>query len=384
MKELVETLAAWRADGAQVGRAVVVRTFGSASRPEGGVLLATADGRIAGSVSGGCVEGAAVEEIRGAQATGRSRVVRYGITDEQAWDVGLACGGIIDVLIEPAVSEAVELAAGAAAAGATEGQAIVTRLPADSPGPDAEPHRPGQGEPPSRPIRAWEDGRLEGSLADPTSDAELSRLARESLASGTSRIVEIDGHPLFIEVFLPAPRLIVVGASQIAIPLVSIARALGYQTVVVDVRPAFATRERFPDVGLLVVGWPEEVADTIGMCPADAVVVLSHDAKLDEPAIVTALARGCRYVGAIGSRKRVVARRERLTAAGASPESLERLRSPIGLDLGGRAPAETAVAIMAEIVASRYGGTGEVLRDKARREVGRAPSIPAPISALSR
>ena len=380
MKELVETLAAWRADGVEIGRAVVVRTFGSAPRPEGAVLLGTADGRIAGSVSGGCVEGAAFEEIQRARATGRSRVVRYGISDEQAWDVGLACGGTIDVLIEPAVGEPVESAArAAAAAGATHGRAVVTPLPVDSPGPEAGPHLPGEGELPAAAVVVWDDGRLEGSLVDPAADAELIRLARESLARGTSRTVELGGRSLFIEAFSPRPRLIVVGAAQIAIPLVSIAKALGFETIVVDVRPAFATRERFPDVDRLVLGWPDAVADTIGMGPSDAVVVLSHDVKLDEPAIVTALARGCRYVGAIGSRKRRAARRERLVAAVARPEDIDQLRSPVGLDLGGRTPAETALAIMAEIVASRYGGTGLMLRDKAHREAGQGTSTAVPV-----
>ena len=382
MKELVETLAAWRADGAEIGRAVVVRTFGSAPRPEGAVLLATADGRIAGSVSGGCVEGAAVEEIRRARETGLSCVVRYGISDEQAWDVGLACGGIIDVLIEPAIGAPVESAArAAAAAGATHGRAVITTLPADSPGADAGPHPRGDGEPAIPQLVVWDDGHLDGSVANPESNAELVRMALESLSRGTSRTVELGGRSLFIEVFPPQPRLVVIGASQIAIPLVSIARALGFETIVADARAAFATHERFPDVDRLIVGWPDEVADAIDLSPSDAVVVLSHDTKIDEPAIVTAFSRGCRYVGAIGSRKRQATRRERLAAAGVRAEDLDRLRSPVGLDLGGRTPAETALAIMAEIVAARYGGTGLLLRDKARIEVGRmaATAAPAPL-----
>jgi xanthine dehydrogenase accessory factor len=131
----------------------------------------------------------------------------------------------------------------------------------------------------------------------------------------------------------------------------------------------FATRERFPDVDRLVVGWPDEVADAIGLGPSDAVAVLSHDVKFDEPAILTAFARGCRYVGAIGSRKRLADRRERLAEAGARREDLDRLRTPVGLDLGGRAPAEIALSIMAEIVAMRYGGTALAVRDKTRLKV---------------
>jgi xanthine dehydrogenase accessory factor len=383
MKELVATLAAWRAEGAEIGRAVVIRTFGSAPRPEGAVMLATADGRIAGSVSGGCVEGAAVEEIGRARATGRSRVVRYGITDEQAWDVGLACGGVIDVLIEPSVGDGAEAAARAAAGeGPTGGRAVITPLPADSPGPDAGLLPPGGGEPPAPVLVAWEDGHLDGSLGDPTLDAELVRLTLESLASGTSRTVELAGRSLFIEAFPTPPRLIVVGAAQVAIPLVAIARTLGYETIVVDGRPAFATPERFPDVDRLVVGWPDEVADEIGLSQFDAVVVLSHDVKFDEPAILTALSRRCRYVGVIGSRKRLAGRRERLIAAGARREDLDRLRSPIGLDLGGRAPAEIALAIMAEIVAMRYRGTGLPLRDRARAETNQEATTVSPTPVL--
>jgi xanthine dehydrogenase accessory factor len=382
MKELLETLAAWRAEGAQIGRAVVVRTFGSAPRPEGAVMLATADGRIAGSVSGGCVEGAVVEEIGRTRATGRSRVIRYGITDEQAWTVGLACGGTIDVLVEPTVGDAAEAAARAAGAGATDGRAVVRPLPADSPGPEIGPHPPGEGEAPAPVLVVSEDGRLDGSLGDPSSDAALLRLALESLAGGTSRTVELAGRSLFIEVFPTRSRLIVVGAGQIAIPLVSMARSLGYETVVVDGRPAFATAERFPDVDRLVVGWLDEVADAIGLGPSDAVAVLSHDVKFDEPAIVAALTRGCRYVGAIGSRKTQADRRERLAAAGVRREDVNRLRGPVGLDLGGRAPAETALAITAEIVAIRHGGSGLPLRDKARpkadQEAATSPSAPAP------
>lgn len=370
MKELVESLATWRADGAEIGRAVVVRTFGPAPRLEGAAMLATADGRIAGSVSGGCVEGAVLEEIGRARSTGRSRVVRYGITDEQAWDVGLACGGTIDVLIEPEVGEAVEAAARGTTTrvGAARGRAVITPLPIDSPGPEAGPHLPGLGGPPATVLVTWQDGSLDGSLGDPSSDAELIRLALESLAGGTSRTVELAGRALFIEGFPLPPRLVVVGAAQIAIPLVSIARTLGYETIVVDGRPAFATRERFPEVDRLVVGWPDEVADELDLGPDDAVVVLSHDAKFDEPAIMTALARGCRYVGAIGARQRLAARRARLVAAGARPEDLDRLRSPIGLDLGGRGPAEIALAIMSEIVSMRFGGTGGALRDKVRAQ----------------
>ena len=361
MRELIDTLEAWQAAGIPVGRAVVVRTFGSAPRPEGAVLLAGPDGRIAGSVSGGCVEGAAYDEIERARREGVSRVIRYGISDEQAWDVGLACGGTIDVLVEPAIRSEVV----AAGADLEHGRAIVTPLPADSPGEAFGPHEPGPGAPPAAPLVVGDDGSLAGSLGDPALDAELVRSGLAALAAGTSRTVELGGRSLFVEAYPVRPRLVVVGAVQVAIPLVAVARELGYETVVIDGRAAFATRDRFPTADRLVVGWPDEVADEIGLGPADAVAVLTHDVKFDEPAIVEALRRGCRYVGAVGSRKTQAERRERLRAAGVTDAELARLRGPIGLDLGGRAPAETALAIMAEIVAERHGGSGRPMLDLA-------------------
>jgi xanthine dehydrogenase accessory factor len=362
MKELLDVLGVWRSEGVGFGRAVVVRTFGSAPRPEGAVLLWADDGRIAGSVSGGCVEGAAAEEIERARRVGRSRVIRYGISDEQAWDVGLACGGTIDVLIEPRVDERV------VAAATTLGTAVVTPLPPDAPPADFGAHEPGAGAPPAEPLAVTSDGELTGSLGDRALDERLVAEARDALARGTSRTAEVGGRSLFLEAFPLRPRLVVVGAVQVAQPLVRIARELGYETVVVDGRASFATPSRFPDVDRLIVGWPDEIADEIGLGSSDAVAVLSHDVKFDEPAIVEALRRGCRYVGAVGSRKTQADRRARLLAAGVSADDLDRLRGPIGLDLGGRAPAETALAIMSEVLAARYGGSGRPMRERARPE----------------
>lgn len=375
MLELLDTLDAWRAGageaGVRVGRAVVVRTFGSAPRPEGAVLLAADDGRIAGSVSGGCVEGAAAEEIQAALKHGRERVIRYGISDEQAWDVGLACGGTIDVLVSPGIPAAAELAARETSAGRGHGRVIVTLLPEDAPPPEPGPHAlgphaPGQGSVPATPLVLHEDGRLDGTLGDEAQDALLAEAGREALAKGVSRTIVIGGRQLFLEAYGVRPRLVVVGAVEVARVLVRLARELGYETVVIDGRAAFATEARFPDVDRLVVGWADEVADEIGLGPADAVAVLTHDVKFDEPAIIAALARGCRYVGAVGSRKTQGDRRARLLEAGVAPADLDRLRGPIGLDLGGRLPAEMALAVMAEVVAERRGGSGSPLRERTR------------------
>ena len=358
MRELNETIETWQAEGLDFGRAVVVRTFGSAPRPAGAVMLAAADGRLAGSVSGGCVEGAAFEQISSARHDDRARVIRYGISDEQAWDVGLACGGTIDVLVEPRLRP--EIAAAARSAGVC----VAIPLPADAPPAEFGPVTPGDGEAPPSVVLIAENGSLTGSLGSPAADALLREAALKALDRGESGTVEIDGRQVFLEAYPVKPRLIVVGAVEVARFLVRFARELGYETIVVDGRASFATPARFPDVDQLIVGWPDEVADQIGLGPRDAVAVLTHDVKFDEPAIVEALHRRARYVGAVGSRKTQGDRRVRLREAGLSDAELDQLRGPVGLDLGGRAPAETALAIMAEIVAERRGGTGRPMRER--------------------
>jgi xanthine dehydrogenase accessory factor len=358
MRELLDTLDAWHAEGANVGRAVVIRTFGSAPRPEGAVLATTADGRIAGSVSGGCVEGAAAEEIERARRTGHSRVIRYGISDEQAWDVGLACGGTIDVLVEPTIPAEATDAARASASPKPSGHVVITRLPADSPPTRHGEYLPGEGSMPESRLRADADGTLHGTLGNADADRELATAAAEALLRGTSRTIEIAGRQLFLEVFPVRPRLVIVGATEIARALAAIAGSMGYERVVIDARPAFAAPERFPDVERLLNDWPDDAFATIDLGTNDAVAILSHDPKFDEPAIVEAIRRGARYVGAIGSRKTQADRRSRLNEAGLTDEEIASVHGPIGLDLGGKAPAETALAIMAEIVASRYGASG--------------------------
>lgn len=344
LRELLPTLRDWQADGAGIGRAVLVRAFRSAPRSPGAVLLATDDGRLDGSVSGGCVEGAVADEVRRARRDGLARVIRYGISDELAWDVGLACGGIIDVLVEPGVRQEAVAAAESTAA------ALLTPLPADAPGDDPAPAPPGQGEPPGTAI-------LIGDPAD--APAATSRAVARALDDGESGVVrDPSGVQWFVEAFPAPPRLVVVGAVHTAMPLLRFARELGFHTVLVDRRATFASAERTTDADEVLVAWPDDAFGTIGLGPGDSVAILSHDAKLDEPAIVGALRAGCRFVGAIGSRKTQADRRERLLAAGLTDAELRRLHGPIGLDLGGRTPAEVALAVMAEIVADRHGASG--------------------------
>ncbi len=365
MRDLIDTLDAWQRQGTSAGRAVVVRTFGSAPRPEGAVLLVADDGRLVGSVSGGCVEGAAAEEIEAARRSGHARVIRYGISDEQAWDVGLACGGTIDVLVQPGIPREAVSAARESLGPRGRGRAVVTPLPADAPPPSFGPHEPGPGAPPIPPIVVAEDGALvAGTSGSASLDAALADAAAAILRDGRSRTVEIERRSYFVEAFPVRPRLVVVGAVEVARSLVRYAAELGYETVVVDGRASFATAERFPDVDRLEVAWPDEAFASLDVGPNDAVAILSHDPKFDEPAIVEAVRRKARYVGAVGSRKTQADRRLRLAEAGLTAAEIDSVHGPIGLDLGGRDPAETALAIMAEIVAARRGGSGEPMRER--------------------
>lgn len=330
MRALLAEYARMRASE-PVGRAVVTSVWGSAPQAEGAVMLVSASGKMAGSVSGGCVETAVAEEVRAAMARGAPSVVRYGISDERAWEVGLACGGSLEVLVEPAVSEAV-----LAAAEGPGGVVVATFLDGVEPG---------------RSVLIDDSSPIEVT--------DLVRAAREALRSGRSRTVRLPvggtDAGVFLEVFPRPPQLVIFGGVHVAAALVPLARALGYRAVVADGRASFLTRERFPDADQLILGWPDAAFAKAGIDSATAVVVLTHDPKFDDPALMIALRSPAMYVGAIGSKKTQAARRERLRAAGLTDDQVGRLFGPIGLDLGGRTPAETALAIMAEIVAVRHG-----------------------------
>lgn len=339
MRDVLKDYDAFLAAGDLVGRAVVTSVWGSAPRGEGACLLATARGKIAGSVSGGCVESAAAQEVLQAQARHAPAHITYGVSHERAWEVGLACGGTIKVYVEPAVSHRVVDAArsdgGLVVATVVEGVAIGQSVTFRDDGTDdATPHE------------AWlRDG--------------VSRPAQEALRQEAGRIVEIGGPEgtiasVFLEVFPRRPVLVIFGGVHIAMALVPMAKLLGYRTVVADGRQSFLTRERFPDADELILAWPEEAFRTVGLGPATYVCLLSHDPKFDDPAMELALRSPARYIGAIGSRKTQAARRERLSGLGFSDQDLSRLHGPIGLPLGGRAPAETALAILAEMTQVRY------------------------------
>jgi len=356
MRDLLDDYTRFVEAGAPFGRAVVTSVWGSAPRPEGSSMLATADGRIAGSVSGGCVEAATTLEIQAALQRGTPKLVTFGVTDERAWEVGLACGGTIKVFVEPTVRpEILEAAQG------TGGEVVATVVVG-----------PALGES----IRVLENGEIHGKLSvslpiEPLRAAALTGLRREASVSETLE-TEYGAVTLFLEVFPRPPRIVIFGAGQIAAEMVPLSKALGYHTIVADGRKSFLDPERFPAADELILAWPEETFERIGLDASCYVCLLSHDPKFDEPALQVALRSAARYVGAIGSKRTQAARRERLRELGLQELEIGRLHGPIGLDLGGRQPAEIALAIMAEITAVRYGATATVRASSSDR------SRPAP------
>ncbi len=314
-------------------------------------MFASRSGTVLGSVSGGCVENAVTDEILAAMERGSPRLVTYGVADETAWEVGLSCGGTISVFVEPEIRDEV-----AEAATSTEPSVIATVI-----------EGPGTGT--SFIVR--HDGSMQGPLDSEkersdlgAASGDIAREASGALEDRVSRAVRITGPhgailTVMLEVFGEPPKLVIFGGVHVAQGLTRLARMFGYRTYVADGRAAWLTRERFPDADELVLGWPEEAFDKIGLDADTYVVLLSHDPKFDEPAMERALRSPARYIGAIGSRKTQEKRKERLRAAGFSEAQLARLHGPIGLDLRGRHPMETALAILAEITAVRYGGSGK-------------------------
>lgn len=336
MTDVLATAARWRAEGAGFGRATLVAAIGSAPFEVGSMLLAADDGRLAGSVSAGCVEGAAAEAILAARRGGYREIVHFGVSNERAAEVGLSCGGEIDVLVEPEVPvELLDAAAGGRSV------ALVTPLPS------------GRDAPTTRRILMEATGGHRGSLGDPAVDGVALGLAGGALRDGAARMVSVGDEHLYIEVLAPL-RLVIVGAGDIAVYLVRLAHAVGLHTVVIDPRAAFLTRERFPDADELIEGWPDEVADRAGIDEAASVVALAHDPKIDDPALITALRHGSLYVGALGSRRSHGQRMARLREAGLDDAEMGRIHVPVGLDLGGHTPADIAVGILAQIVAEQH------------------------------
>jgi xanthine dehydrogenase accessory factor len=330
------TALAWLAEGRSVALATVIQTWGSAPQPVGSQLVIDESGNFLGSVSGGCVEGAIIAEAPEVLASARAKMLEFGVEDSAAWKVGLTCGGTIRIFLEPLAAARGErddmLDQLAEDISSRRKVALVTDL---ATGVQRLAHLPDDLGP-----------KLATALAD-------------AFRRGKSAVVENGDGEIFIKMFNPTTRLIVIGAVHIAQPLVRMANALGWDVMIVDPREAFATEERFGDTRI-VQQWPEEALTAIGLDASNAIVVLSHDKKIDDPALIAALRSDAFYVGALGSKKTHAKRVERLLAAGVSPADIERVHAPIGLDIGALDASEIALSIMAEITATQRGKDGAV------------------------
>ncbi|MET9371446.1 XdhC/CoxI family protein [Streptomyces griseoflavus] len=370
MFDIAGELHRWLAEGREFAVATVVAVSGSAPRGPGAALAVDRAGTAVGSVSGGCVEGAVYELCARALEDGETRVERFGYSDEDAFAVGLTCGGVIDIMVTPVLARApsrdVLRAALSAADGGEPGALVrVVEGPPEVLGgvllvrPDGS-YRGGLGG--SAELDRSAAGEA-GALLDAGRTGTVAVAAGAAGAESGAGSLCPGGVRLFVESSLPPPRMIVFGAIDFAAALVRVGKFLGYRVTVCDARPVFATRARFPEADEIVVDWPHRY---LRGTPTDArtvLCVLTHDAKFDVPLLRVALGLPVAFVGAMGSRRTHADRALRLREAGVGERELARLRSPIGLDLGARTPEETALSIAAEIVASRRGGTGVPLTD---------------------
>jgi xanthine dehydrogenase accessory factor len=338
VREILSELERWRRRGDRVALARVVATRRSAPRPVGSKLIVSERGELAGSVSGGCVESEVVEAAREVLAGGEPRLLTYGISDDLALSVGLPCGGEIDVWVSEPEPELLEQLAEVAQ---NERRAVsLVDLGAGT----------------ERLVRDGEDGS-----------------ADELIRGGHSKVVELGGTRYFADVFGPPPRLLVYGAVDTADALCAAANGLGWHTIVADARGRFATEDRLPNADEVLVAWPDEALARVQPDHATAIVVLTHDDKFDVPMLVGALKSDAFYIGALGSRRNQERRRERLLEAGVDEASFDRISGPAGLDIGAHSPAETAISMLAEIMAVRAGRDGGRLRESSGRihaEVG--------------
>jgi xanthine dehydrogenase accessory factor len=315
MREVLDELNQWTRDGEEVAIATVVETWGSSPRPLGSKMLVTRSGKMAGSVSNGCIEGAVFEEAQKVLKSGEPRLAAFGVADDVAFEVGLACGGHIEVFIQPLNSAHTQLIAM---------------------------------------LNRNEAATLRTNLV--TGETDLAR----ALPPGTE-LATRDGD-FFVEPMRRPAHLVIIGAIHIAIPLHRLAKLMGYRVTVIDARAKFATKERFPDADELIVSWPDEAMAKITIDPSTYIVILTHDPKFDLPALRSVLGKAAGYIGAIGSRKTNEKRFAALRKEGFSDHDIAEIHGPIGLDLGSRGAEETALGILAEITATRFGGSGVSMR----------------------
>ena len=322
MRDVLAELMEWSAAGEEIALATVVETWGSSPRPLGSKMAVTRSGKMAGSVSNGCIEGAVFEEAQKVLKSGRPKIAAFGVTDDVAFEVGLACGGHIEVFVEPL--------------GPVQKQLIAK-------------------------LRVDEPATLRTNLV--SGEAELIAGSPPG-----SELAHRDGD-WFVEPFRRPAHLIIVGAIHIAIPLHRLAKLMSYRVTVVDARAKFATKERFSEADELVVAWPDEALARINLDSSAYVVILTHDPKFDLPALRAVLGKDVGYIGAIGSRKTNANRFDALRREGFTEEQLGRVHGPIGLDLGSRGAEETALGILAEITSVRFGGSGVSMREARRSSI---------------
>jgi xanthine dehydrogenase accessory factor len=342
MREIWHELKKWRAERKKAALATVIKVSGSSLRPEGSKMLLSSDGSISGSVTGGCVEGAVFEETHAVLKSGVPKLLAYGVSNEQAWEVGLSCGGSVEIFVESVDTPAWQMVEEKLADALENNRLSVIATVIKGTGL-------------SRKVFISKERSITGTLGSAKLDQELVAALPENWATHQPFPHTLsDGEVVFIDFIVPVPRLIIIGASHIAIPLVALANTLDFQTIVVDARSAFATRERFPHADELIVGWPTKELEKLNIDAATCVVCLSHDDKQDNPSLLYAVNSDARYIGALGSRVTTAKRMTELREEGATEEQLARIHAPIGLKIGSRSPAEIALSIMAEIVATAH------------------------------
>ena len=352
MREVFAEIEIWRKDGKSIAIATNVKKDGVLLRPLGAKMAMTTFQpragtgtmpEIAGSVTGGCIESAVYEEAQSVIKSGAPKLLNYGVaSDESPWEIGLSCGGSLDVFVESLDSPQWNALYPILKTCLDENQmvAVATIISGDGLG---------------NKILVWPNGKTRGSLGSARLDADVALWAQEKMRAEESGWRKFEAVDVFVDVLPPPSRLIVIGAVHIAIPLVTLAKTLGYRTIVIDPREAFATRERFPHVDELVTEWPSIALEKLQPDEGTYIVAISHDEKLDNPALKVALSYPTRYVGVLGSRKKIGKRFEALRELGVTDEQLARLHAPIGLRVGAVSPEEIALSILAGMVAAKHG-----------------------------
>ncbi|MGW1543814.1 XdhC family protein [Streptomyces sp. NPDC002309] len=355
MREILPALRHWYAQSSPFGLATVVGVSRSAPRAPGAAMAVGPDDEVVGSVSGGCVEGAVFELAQDVVESGEARLETFGYSDDDAFAVGLTCGGEITLLVRPVTPER-DPTFGPVAETVLAGRPVTVATVTDGPAPLGAT------------LAVWPD-RVAGTLGTRGLDAAVTADARGELALGATGVRHYgprgerreDDVSVFLHSFAPPPRMLVFGAIDYAAAVARAGAFLGYRVTVCDARPVFATPKRFPPGVEVVVDWPHRYLSGTGTDERTVICVLTHDPKFDVPLLEVALRRPAAYIGAMGSRRTHDERAKRLTEAGLTNDELSRLRSPIGLDLGARTPEEVAVSVAAEMVALRWGGSGAPL-----------------------